>query len=113
MFQELTQFLRCRQHPVAQDSLHRIQRILRAGQRKHAPHQVEVEAIQHKSMKIFHRVYFPDDTDEVSRVGLFYYTVWFSTVLLICVGIKYSENIKELCFNVVTLKWLCFSTQGL
>ena len=104
MFQELTQFLRCRQHPVAQHSLNRIQRILRTGQRKYPPHQVEVEAIQHKSMTIFHRVYFPDDTDEVRKVGLFYYTVWFSTVLLFWIGIKYSENIKELYFNVVTLK---------
>lgn len=104
MFQELTQFLRCRQHPVARDSLQRIQRILRSGQRKFPPHQVEVEAIQHRSIKIFHKVYFPDDTDEVSRVGLFYCTVWFSTVLLLWIGVKYSGKVKKLCFNVLTLK---------
>lgn len=64
LLKELQEFLKTRPHPIAKDSLQRIQKTIRNGNRKHPPYIVEVESIRQRTVQIFHKIYFPDDTDE-------------------------------------------------
>ncbi|RZB66655.1 myosin-VIIa [Asbolus verrucosus] len=65
---ELHKFLISRSHPFVEPCLKRLQKTQKIGPRKYPPYSVEVEAIQHRSMEIYHKIYFPDDTDEAFEV---------------------------------------------
>uniref|UniRef100_A0A672G4R0 Si:ch73-194h10.2 n=1 Tax=Salarias fasciatus TaxID=181472 RepID=A0A672G4R0_SALFA len=58
-----------RRQPLASDCLQRMQDSLRMEPRKLPPHQVELDAIKQNSTQIFHKVHFPNDTDEIFEVA--------------------------------------------
>ncbi|XP_058123713.1 myosin-VIIa-like isoform X2 [Anopheles ziemanni] len=65
---ELFLFLRSRKHPIAADCLLRLQKTMKVGPRKFPPYIVEVEAIRYRTVEVYHKVYFPDDTDEAFQI---------------------------------------------
>ncbi|XP_066565263.1 unconventional myosin-VIIa [Amia ocellicauda] len=58
-----------RREPLASDCLQRLQGSLRMEPRKLPPHQVEIDGIQQMSTQIFHKVHFPNDSEEIFEVG--------------------------------------------
>ncbi|XP_034556960.1 unconventional myosin-VIIa [Notolabrus celidotus] len=58
-----------RREPLAADCLQRLQSSLRMDPRNLPPHQVEVDAIQQNSTQIFHKIHFPNDTEEIFEVA--------------------------------------------
>ncbi|XP_058816281.1 myosin-VIIa-like [Topomyia yanbarensis] len=71
LMKELFEFLKTRKHPIAAECLQRIHKSLKLGQRKYPPYIVEVEAIRCRTVEIYHKVYFPDDTDEAFQIESF------------------------------------------
>ncbi|KAM7388682.1 hypothetical protein PAMP_024842 [Pampus punctatissimus] len=58
-----------RRETMSSDCLQRLQSSLRMEPRKLPPHQVEIDAIQQNSTHIFHKIHFPNDTEEVFEVA--------------------------------------------
>nr|XP_055069781.1 LOW QUALITY PROTEIN: unconventional myosin-VIIa [Misgurnus anguillicaudatus] len=58
-----------KREPLATDCLQRMQASRRMDPRKLPPHQVEVDAIQQNSTQIFHKIFFPNDTQEIFEVA--------------------------------------------
>ncbi|KAH8328201.1 hypothetical protein KR067_006039, partial [Drosophila pandora] len=68
VMRELIILLRMRADGLADACLKRLKRSLAQGQRKQAPHLIEVEGIQQRCLHIYHKIYFPDDTVEAFEI---------------------------------------------
>ncbi|CAG9767592.1 unnamed protein product [Ceutorhynchus assimilis] len=68
LLEETKKFLKTRVHPFVETCLQRLHKTQKVGPRKYPPYSIEVEAIQTRSMEIYHKIYFPDDTDEAFEV---------------------------------------------
>lgn len=68
LLKELSEFLKTRTHPLAEISLNRLQKNLKNSRRRYPPYAIEVEAIRYRSLQIYHKVYFPDDTDQAFEI---------------------------------------------
>ncbi|EDW04273.1 myosin-VIIa [Drosophila grimshawi] len=68
IMRELILFLRQRPDALADACLRRLKHTVQHGQRKQAPHQIEVEGIQQRCLHIYHKIYFPDDTVEAFEI---------------------------------------------
>lgn len=68
LLKELQEFLKTRPHPIAKDSILRIQKTIKNGNRRYPPYIVEIESIRQRTIQIFHKIYFPDDTDEAFQI---------------------------------------------
>jgi myosin VIIa len=58
LLKELLEFLKTRKHSIATESLQRLQKTIKNGERKYPPYIVEVEAIRFRTIQIYHRVCF-------------------------------------------------------
>lgn len=68
LLRELNDFLRTRTHPLADIAYNRLQKNLKGSRRVHPPYAIEVEAIRYRSLQIYHKIYFPDDTDQAFEI---------------------------------------------
>ncbi|KAL9923426.1 myosin 28B1 isoform 1-T1 [Glossina fuscipes fuscipes] len=71
VLKELMAFLRTRSHVLAVASLKRIKRVSNKKQRKQPPYILEVECIQQRFEKIYHKVHIPDGSAEAFEIHAF------------------------------------------